>query len=275
MTSLSFAPEPSASVPVVHSRMFLPPGRPRPLARRLAIHNRVVRRVRSFLEEQGFQEIPAPGRHLTTMLDKGFPAVWCESQATGSPASDPHHCLSRFKLFSVMSDSHDLEDLCALMEHLLKDVTGALGAELLGGRHVTRLDRTLQGPHPRLTHTAAVGAVGLRGWEVAPLDDLPREAEAALVRHCGNLPVMVTHWPSDLKPGFAEIEPGIAARVRYLVPYAGEVMDGGLWTGDSPRMGFRLGVGRLLQYLMGLGSITDTEIVPESGPGLLRAENSG
>ena len=45
---------------VFHSALFTAPGRPRPLARRLAIHNRVVRRIRRFLEEDRFQEIAVP-----------------------------------------------------------------------------------------------------------------------------------------------------------------------------------------------------------------------
>ncbi len=280
MTVLSISPDAPVSVAGAQSGMFMPPGRPRPLARRLAIHNLVVRRIRHFLEENGFQEIPVPGSqpslYLASMLDKGFPAVWCESQVTGKADPGSTNVLPRFKLMTVMSTSCDLEELCALMESLIKDVTMTLGADLLGGRHVTRLDRTLQGPHPRLTHVQAVAAAGIRGWDVALEDDLTPAIEATLVRHCGNLPVLVTHWPAGLKPGFVESEKGISARVKCILPYAGEVMDGGLYDGDSPgkppRAGFGLGVGRLLQYLMGLGSITDTVIVPESGSGLSSAQ---
>ena len=79
--------------PRLQSARFQFPGRPLPLARRLAVHNRVVRRIRNFMEERLFNEIPVPalnaatrsweatGRHyLDSMIAKGFPAVWCESE---------------------------------------------------------------------------------------------------------------------------------------------------------------------------------------------------
>ena len=46
------------------SALFTAPGRPRPLARRLAIHNRVVASLRDFFGRRGFHEIP-----VTAMAD--------------------------------------------------------------------------------------------------------------------------------------------------------------------------------------------------------------
>ena len=75
-----------ASTPrlVQKSAMFDPPGRPRPLARRLAIHNRVVRTIRGFFEERSFHEIPVTALadhtarvQLDGMIVSGFPKVWC------------------------------------------------------------------------------------------------------------------------------------------------------------------------------------------------------
>jgi len=80
-------------IPTLHSARFQFPGRPLPLARRLAVHNRVVKHIRDFMEKRLFNEIPVPaldaatrtweatGRHyLDSMIAKGFPAVWCESE---------------------------------------------------------------------------------------------------------------------------------------------------------------------------------------------------
>ena len=255
------------TVPDMHqSRLFAPPGRPRPLARRLAIHNRVVRRVRSTLEAAGFQEIPASGPEplsvLDAMIERGFPALWCEHQVQGPPDATGQRQLPVYRVITARSTAHGLNELADLMENLLKDVTGALGAELLGGMQVTRLDRSLHSPHLRLRHSEAVAVAHGRGWEVGPGDDLPPDVEAALVRHGGNLPLLVTHWPTALKAGLVTCEPGVSARIKYLAPYAGEIMDGGIEDGAMPRAGFSLGIGRLLQYLMGLGSIADTEILP-------------
>lgn len=257
----------SQTVPEMHqSRLFAPPGRPRPLARRLAIHNRVVRRMRSFLEAAGFQEIPASGPEpvavLDAMLERGFPALWCEHQVQGPPDAAGHRRLPVYRVITARSTALGMNELADLMENLLKDVTGSLGAELLGGTQVTRLDRSLHSPHLRLRHSEAVVAAHDRGWEVGAGDDLSPDVEATLVRNGGNLPLLVTHWPATLKAGLVTCEPGVSARIKYLAPYAGEIMDGGIESDTMPRAGFSLGIGRLLQYLMGLGSIADTEILP-------------
>lgn len=257
--------------PVFHSALFLAPGRPRPLARRLAIHNRVLRRIRSFLEERRFQEIPVPVfaaraaagaaagglpyasglDHLDAMVRRGFPAVWCETaglkpwalDATGSPAE--------VKLIEAVGLDLDATGLGDLMQDLVKAVAADLGADLLGGRAVTRLDQMLRVAHPRLTHAEAVRVLGTRGIEVAARRPLSPEAEASLVRYCGNLPVILEDVPTDM-PG--------AATQGYILPFAGLTLEGGLRPGQPPRAGFELGVARLLQFVQGLGSVQDAVI---------------
>ncbi|MFH2051108.1 MAG: amino acid--tRNA ligase-related protein [bacterium] len=259
--------------PVFHSALFLAPGRPRPLARRLAIHNRVLRRIRSFLEERRFQEIPVPVLaaraaagaaaaagglspasgldHLDAMVRRGFPAVWCETaglrpwalDATGSPAE--------FKLIEAVGLDLDATGLGDLMQDLVKAVAADLSADLLGGRAVTRLDQMLRVNHPRLTHTEAVRVLATRGIEVDTGRPLSSEAEASLVRYCGNLPVIIEDMPGS---GKAEQALG------YILPFAGQTMEGGLRPGQPARAGFELGVARLLQFVQGLGSVQDALI---------------
>jgi len=86
--------------PLFHAAaMFDAPGRPRPLARRLAIHNRVVHAIRQFFLDEGFHEIPVtaladdPARvQLDGMLTLGFDAVWCESEIMPAGGKlDPRH----------------------------------------------------------------------------------------------------------------------------------------------------------------------------------------
>ena len=52
------------------------------------------------------------------------------------------------------------------------------------------------------------------------------------------------------------------ASVEYVLPYAGITMEGIVTGGDDPLAGFSMGLHRLLQYLMGLGSVTETLIDP-------------
>ena len=48
----------------------------------------------------------------------------------------------------------------------------------------------------------------------------------------------------------------------YILPFSGITMEGSIRPGEPPRAGFSLGLGHLLQYLMGLGSVMDTLIDP-------------
>jgi len=257
---------PSGQPPVRQSAMFDAPGRPRPLARRLAIHNHVVRSIRGFFEDRLFHEIPVtamadhPARsQLDGMLLSGFPNVWCESEILPARGKrEPRH-LRGFKLMEAAGRDLSLDDLTDLQENLLKAVAFNLGADLLGGRDVTRLDRMLKVSHPRITYRQALEILGSRGWSIPFGEDLNPEAEATLTRFCGNLPYMVTHLPADQAGPAAE---EVAVKVTYILPYSGITMEGSVRPGGSPRAGFSLGLAHLLQYLMGLGSVMDTLIDP-------------
>ena len=257
---------PSGQSPVRQSAMFAAPGRPRPLARRLAIHNHVVRSIRGFFEERGFHEIPVtamadhPARtQLDGMLLSGFPNVWCESEILPiGGRREPRH-LRGFKLMEAAGRDLSLDDLTDLQEDLLKAVAFNLGADLLGGRDVTRLDRMLHVSHPRIKYKQALEILGSRGWSIPFGEELHAEAEATLTRFCGNLPFMVTHLPVDQADPSNE---DVGVNVAYILPYSGITMEGSVLPGDPPRAGFNLGLGHLLQYLMGLGSVMDTLIDP-------------
>jgi len=255
-----------------HSAIFLAPGRPRPLARRLAIHNRTVGAVREFFADQNFHEVPVtamadhPARiQLQGMLHSGFKTVWCESEIIPDRGRrEPRH-LRGFKLVEAASRKIDLDGLTDLQENLLKFVARRMGADQLGGRDVTRLDAILGVTHPRIGYRQALDILGKRGWDLKFGEPLHAEAEASLTRFCGGLPFMVTHLPHSLGKTGADLDPAdpeVTLSVEYILPYAGITMEG-IMTGDEePVAGFSLGLHRLLQYLMGLGSVTDTLIDP-------------
>ena len=261
---------PAGQPSVHHAAMFNAPGRPRPLARRLAIHNLVVRTIRRFFQDRDFHEIPVtamadhPARvQLDGMILSGFPSVWCEGELLPRRGRrEPRH-LRGFKLMEAMRRDLSLAELTDLMEDLLKTVAFDLGADLLGGRHVTRLDRMLHVCHPRLTYGQALEVLDARGWSIPFGDELHPEAEATLTRFCGNLPLLVTHLPTNKTDSLTDPSGGAdAMSVAYILPYAGITMEGSVRPENPPRSGFSLGLGRLLQYLMGLESIMDTLIDP-------------
>ena len=248
--------------------MFEAPGRPRPLARRLAIHNRVVRRIREFFLTEGFNEMPVtaladhPARvQLHGMLALGFKAVWCESEIMPPGGRlEPRH-LRGFKLMEAAHADLSLGGLIALQQALLKYVAADLGADLLGGRDVTRLDRMLRFEHPCLEYEEALAILRDKGWDLQPGQPLHMAAKATLLRHCNNLPVQVIHEPRPhrLVGTAAAPAPSICENAEYILPYAGVTMEGEVQGGTAT---FNLDLGRLLQYLMGLEKITDTLIDP-------------
>jgi len=254
------------------SALFHAPGRPRPLARRLAVHNRAVRCIREFFRVGEFHEVPVTALadhpahvQLEGMIARGFTAVWSESEIMPRGGKlEPKH-LRGFKLIEVSQQGLSLDALCTLAEKLLKTVARDMSADLLGGLHVTRLDRMINARHQRLTYDEALAVLADKGWDLTAGQQLPEAAKATLTRHFGNQPFMLTHLPVELKlPGVAETpdRPGRCASFQYILPYAGLTFDGSLRDAPQAPAGFSLDLGRLLQYLMGLERITDTLIDP-------------
>ena len=274
---------------------FSAPGKPLPLNRRLQVHNRVVQRIRAFLQEGDFVEVPVPtltaaalsgeatdslfcceyfdrlafprisGQlRLEKMLagspdgpgDPGGPgsplgqdgpdgleAVYCEGESLRREWKVDERHLTEFKLIEVARRGMSLDELMTFQEALVKDVARHLSADLLGGCHVTRLDRMINKEHPRLTYREALAALNRRGWSMPFGEDLHRDAEATLSRYCGNLPVHVSRWPAELELFNAKLDrddPAVVESVDYILPYAGETISGAVREDDVALMRQRL-----------------------------------
>jgi len=297
----------TSGTPSLQSARFQFPGRPLPLARRLAVHNRVVHTIRRFMEENLFNEVPVPalnaasrtwqatGRsYLDSMIVKGFPAVWCESECLPPEYESMNLRLASFKRVEIEKRDLELDELCDFMENLLKTIAGNLTADMLGGRQVTRLHQMVKAKHPRITYRQAVEILNKRGWELQFGEDLNWKACSSLCRFYGNIPVLITHFPAELRFFTSRVnaeDPTVTDTVDYILPYCGEAMDGavretdpalmrqalgnvgvgsgtfetylGMFYGRTVRRaGFGLGVTPVLQYLMGLERINDAVIHP-------------
>ncbi len=135
-------------------------------------------------------------------------------------------------------------------EATVKRVIRRLPADLIGGAAVTRLDRSLTHPHPRLPYRRALRIVGARGWRLPLGEDLPAAAQASLVRFCGLLPVQVLFLPGQPHPvSMATAPHGLS----YILPWAGEVARCELGAPDAGSGGVcRLRRDRLVQFVLGL-----------------------
>ena len=56
---------------------FSAPGKPLPLNRRLQVHNRVVQRIRAFLQEGDFVEVPVPTLTAAALSGEATDSLFC------------------------------------------------------------------------------------------------------------------------------------------------------------------------------------------------------
>ncbi len=257
---------------------------PLPLQQRIRVHNAVVHRIRQFLQGEGYVEVPVPeltpatgscevvdsmfsldyfgalafprqtGQlYLEEVVVRGLDAVYCEGESLRKEWKVDDRHLTEFKLIEIEKRDLTLEALCDVAERLLKDAARGLGADLVGGANVARLEAMLDAEHPRLTYREAIAALNRRGFALAFGDDLERDAEAALSSHCGGLPVHVTHYPADLKFFNMKLDrrdPAVVECVDYILPFAGETFGGSLREPDVAILADRLRRGTMYGHLM-------------------------
>ncbi len=278
------------------------PTRPLPLLQRIAVHNHVVRALRRFLEERGFLEIPVPeltpatgsceivdsmfsldyfgtlafprqtGQlFLEELVAHGLNAVYCEGESLRKEWKVDDRHLTEFKLIEIEKRDMSLDELCDFQEELVKAVTLTLSAEEIGGANVTRLDRMLRREHPRLTYREAIGILRRRDFDLQFGDDLDHEAEAALIYHCGDLPVHITHFPETLKFFNMKIDrrdPTVVECVDYILPFAGETFGGSVRESDNAILRRRLEQGSMYRHLLARArEFARTQAVSAAGNG--------
>ena len=254
------------------------------LLARIEIHNRVVHRVRHFLREHGYVEIPVPeltpatgscevvdsmfsmdyfgtlafprqtGQlYLEEVVARGVDAVYCEGESLRKERKVDARHLTEFKLIEIEKKDMTLEELCDFQEALLKDVVSTLTPAEIGEHNVERLELASGSDHPRMTYREALKVLSARGFALRFGDDLGHEEEAALVDHAGNLPVHVTHFPEELKFFNMKIDradPAVVECVDYILPLSGETFGGSLREPDVDILRRRLQTGTMYGHLM-------------------------
>jgi len=254
------------------------------LLRRVRTHNLVVDRIRAFLREEGYTEIPVPeltpatgscevvdsmfsldyfgalafprqtGQlYLEEVVALGLDAVYCEGESLRKEWKVDDRHLTEFKLIEIEKRDMSLDELCDFQERLLKDVASVLTPEEVGEHNIDRIDRMLESEHPRITYRETIAVLNRLGFDKNLGDDLGRADEAALIEHLGGLPVHVTHFPESLKFFNMKIDrsdPVVVECVDYVLPFSGETFGGSLREPDVEILRRRLHTGTMYGHLM-------------------------
>ena len=270
LTDAGLAPGPSAGSPS--------------LFKRIRVHNLVVDRIRAFLREEGYVEIPVPeltpatgscevvdsmfsldyfgalafprqtGQlYLEEVAAGGLDAVYCEGESLRKEWKVDDRHLTEFKLIEIEKRDMSLDELCDFEEKLLKDVASVLTPEDVGEHNIDRLDHMVSREHPRISYREAIAVLNGLGFDRRFGDDLGRAEEAALIDYLGGLPVHVTHFPESLKFFNMKIErrdPEVVECVDYILPVSGETFGGSLREPDVEILRRRLYTGTMYGHLM-------------------------
>lgn len=279
---------------------------PLSIARKIRIHNQVVERIRAFLREEGYEEVPVP--HLTAatgscevvdsmfsldyfgglafprqtgqlyleeVVAGGMTRVYCEGESLRKERKVDERHLTEFKLIETEQTDMSLDELCDFQEKLLKDVARHLHADLIGWHNAARMDRMARAEHPRVTYREAIAILNRRGFHLDFGEDLDREAEAALVRYCEDLPVQITRYPETIKFFNMRIDrndPAVVECVDYVLPLAGETFGGSVREEDHEILEHRLHGGTMYKHLMNRAREFARLRALDQGPGESAAE---
>jgi asparaginyl-tRNA synthetase len=255
-----------------------------PLLQRIRVHNLIVDRIRAFLKEEGYVEIPVPeltpatgscevvdsmfsldyfgalafprqtGQlYLEEVVARGLDAVYCEGESLRKEWKVDDRHLTEFKLIEIEKRDMTLDDLCDFEEKLLKDAASGLTPEDVGEGNAERIDRMIGSEHPRITYREAIAVLSGLGFDRRFGDDLGRAEEAALIDHLGGLPVHITHFPESLKFFNMKVDrsdPAVVECVDYILPFSGETFGGSLREPDVEILRRRLYTGTMYGHLM-------------------------
>jgi asparaginyl-tRNA synthetase len=219
--------------------------------------------------------------------------VYCFGPTFRAEKSKTRKHLNEFWMLEPEMAWADLDEVIRVAEgcvmHSIKRVLESRKPELKAlERDTTMLEKIASsGPFPRITHKQAVEIVRSKGVEMADHDDFGAPQEEALAAHFG-LPVVVTHWPAEIKAFYMKRDPndaGIVLGADIIAPEGyGEIVGGSqreedydvllerirreglpeeafVWYldlrkyGSVPHGGFGLGLERLVSWICGVEHI--------------------
>ncbi|XP_052014445.1 probable asparagine--tRNA ligase, mitochondrial isoform X1 [Apodemus sylvaticus] len=258
--------------------------------------------------EENFFDVPAfltvSGQLHLEVMSGAFTQVFTFGPTFRAENSQSRRHLAEFYMVEAeISFVESLQELMQVMEELFKATTKTvlshcpedveLCHQFIASGQKGRLEHMLKNNFLIISYTEAIEILKQASQNFAFTPkwgvDLQTEHEKYLVRHCGNIPVFVINYPSELKPFYMrENEDGpqpTVAAVDLLVPGVGELFGGSLredryhileqrlarsgltkayqWYldlrkfGSVPHGGFGMGFERYLQCILGVDNIKD------------------
>uniref|UniRef100_A0A0G2K7D7 asparagine--tRNA ligase n=1 Tax=Rattus norvegicus TaxID=10116 RepID=A0A0G2K7D7_RAT len=273
-----------------------------------AIHSYFKPSSKIKVPEENFFDVPAfltvSGQLHLEVMSGAFTQVFTFGPTFRAENSQSRRHLAEFYMVEAeVSFVESLQDLMQVMEGLFKATTEMvlshcpedveLCHQFIASGQKDRLEHMLKNNFLIISYAEAIEILKQASqnftftpkWGV----DLQTEHEKYLVRHCGNIPVFVINYPSELKPFYMrenEDDPqNTVAAVDLLVPGVGELFGGSLreeryhvleqrlarsgltkayqWYldlrkfGSVPHGGFGMGFERYLQCILGVDNIKD------------------
>ena len=288
----------------------------------LRIRSEMIQGIRDFYHERGFTLIdspiltPAACEGTSTLFETEYfgdtaylsqsgqlylePAaaalgkVYCFGPTFRAEKSKTRRHLMEFWMVEPEVAFLEFEGLCELAEEFLTYLVGRAldrcAAELRDLERDTSKLETVTGPFPRITYTEAVEILQKAGVERSWGDDFGAEDETILAEQYGK-PLMVTHYPTDIKAFYMEPDPENPDQVLALDVLApegyGEIIGGSQrihdhdlllerirqhelpveafqWYldvrryGTFPHSGFGMGLERFVAWVTGMSHLRET-----------------
>lgn len=216
-----------------------------------AIHSYFKPSSKIKVPEENFFDVPAfltvSGQLHLEVMSGAFTQVFTFGPTFRAENSQSRRHLAEFYMVEAeVSFVESLQDLMQVMEGLFKATTEMvlshcpedveLCHQFIASGQKDRLEHMLKNNFLIISYAEAIEILKQASqnftftpkWGV----DLQTEHEKYLVRHCGNIPVFVINYPSELKPFYMrENEDGpqhTVAAVDLLVPGVGELFGGSL-----------------------------------------------
>jgi len=163
-----------------------------------------------------------------------FKKVYCVGPSFRAEPKVDHRHLTEFPLIEIEFETEESNGLYKLMEYIEGIICSMISKVLREARNELnflgadiKYLENIKPPFKKITYREAIEILNNKGYEVKFGDDLKHEHEQAVVKHFGDVPVFITHYPQHIKffnMRMNENDPTIANSTDLILPFSGEAV---------------------------------------------------